>query len=387
MDYQQEVTKRLLKIKEIGRRAAEDKDLKNFKKEVFEDDGFTPKGLLTKDFLVPLLHLIQNPNKDSFAFWKLLHRWVCERNKIPLGNLSLEDITFIIQKLDSNKSKKSQTVLKKFKNFVLTNELLDKASPFITSDHVMHLASVPAFLTNEPDLTNFIDSYSRMLIKAIIFAFGIIEPIHISSGSKRTSEIGMANFPSQESIGILGRQKMLNGTKTNYKYIKDAVLEELDRAKVNHWDYSADHSSHVIKSYLNHFPTYADDKEIYDMQWSERSGISPHYHSYLCGLSFIHDLIHARESVFFGGGGEDISLEALALIIDSKNIKTIRNEFFKKDNMLMYADKTKTSVYSASANVWAMDAKRKQPIYLAISPKTLEDHDFPDFTLDYIMEL
>ena len=53
----------------------------------------------------------------------------------------------------------------------------------------------------------------------------------------------------------------------------------------------------------------------------------------------------------------------------------------------MYADKTKTSVYSASANVWAMDAKRKQPIYLAISPKTLEDHDFPDFTLDYIMEL
>ena len=35
----------------------------------------------------------------------------------------------------------------------------------------------------------------------------------------------------------------------------------------------------------------------------------------------------------------------------------------------------------------AMDAKRKQPIYLAISPKTLEEHYFPDITLDYIMEL
>ena len=91
MDYQQEVTKRLLKIKEIGIRAAEDKDLKNFKKEVFEDDGFAPKALLTKDFLVPLLHLVQNPNEDSYAFWKLLYRWVCERNKIPLDNLSLEE--------------------------------------------------------------------------------------------------------------------------------------------------------------------------------------------------------------------------------------------------------------------------------------------------------
>jgi hypothetical protein len=58
MDYQQEVTKRLLKIKEIGRRAAEDKDLKNFKKEVFEDDGFTPKGLLTISYkILTRIHL------------------------------------------------------------------------------------------------------------------------------------------------------------------------------------------------------------------------------------------------------------------------------------------------------------------------------------------
>ena len=387
MDYQQEVTKRLLKIKEIGKRAAEDKDLNNFKKEFFEDDGFAPKTLLTKDFLVPLLHLIQNPNEDSYAFWKLLHRWVCERNKTPLDNLSLEDITFIIQKLDSNKTKKSQAILEKFKNFVLTNELLDKATPFITSDPVMHLASVPAFITNEPDITCFIDSYSRMLVKSIIFAFGIIEPVHTSGGDSYRSEVDMANFPPQESIEILGRQKMLDGSKKHYKYVKDSALEEIDRAKVDLYDYGADYSSHVIKSYLNHFPTYADDKEIYDMQWSERSGISPHYHSYLLGLTFIYDLIRARDCIFFTGYDEDISLEALALIIDSKNTKTIRNEFFKKDNMLIYTDKAKTHIYAPSAEVWAKDRKRKQPIYLAISPKTLEDHNFPDFTLDYIMEL
>ena len=387
MDYQQEVTKRLLKIKEIGIRAAEDKDLKNFKKEVFEDDGFAPKTLLTKDFLVPLLHLVQNPNEDSYAFWKLLYRWVCERNKIPLDNLSLEDITFIIQKLDSNKSKKSQAILKKFKNFVLTNELLDKASPFITSDHVMHLASVPAFLTNEPDLTSFIDSYSRMLIKAIIFAFGIIEPVHASSVDKYVSEIDIAKFPSQETIGMLGQQKMLDGSKKHYRYTKDALLEEINAENAYRLEYGADYSSHVIKKYLNHFPTYADDREIFDMQWSERSGISPHYHSYLLGLTFIHDLIRARDDVLFTGGAGYITLENLALIIDSKNTKTIRNEFFKKDNMLLYFDKTKTSVISQSAEVWAKDRKRKQPIYLAISPKTLEEHDFPDITLDYIMEL
>ena len=50
-------------------------------------------------------------------------------------------------------------------------------------------------------------------------------------------------------------------------------------------------------------------------------------------------------------------------------------------------DKTKTSVFPQSAEVWAKDRKRKQPIYLAISPKTTEEHNFPDITLDYIMEL
>jgi hypothetical protein len=123
------------------------------------------------------------------------------------------------------------------------------------------------------------------------------------------------------------------------------------------------------------------------MQWSERSGISPHYHSYLLGLTFIHDLIRARDDVFFTGGAGYVSLEDLALIIDSKNTKTIRNEFFKKDNMLLYFDKTKTSVLTQSAEVWAKDRKRKQPIYLAISPKANEQHNFPDLTLDYIMEL
>ena len=123
------------------------------------------------------------------------------------------------------------------------------------------------------------------------------------------------------------------------------------------------------------------------MQWSERSGISTHYHSYLCSLSFLRDLIYARDVVFFSSASEAISLESLALIIDSKNTKTIRNEFFKKDNMLVYFDKTKTSVFPQSAEVWAKDRKRKQPIYLAISPKTTEEHNFPDITLDYIMEL
>ena len=31
----------------------------------------------------------------------------------------------------------------------------------------------------------------------------------------------MINFPSQKSIEVLGRQKMLDGSKKNYKYIKD----------------------------------------------------------------------------------------------------------------------------------------------------------------------
>ena len=82
MNYEEEVSKRLLKIKEISKRAADDKDLKNFKKEVFEENGSTPK-FTNKRFFSSPLHLVQNPNEDSFAFWKLLRDGYAKEIKLP----------------------------------------------------------------------------------------------------------------------------------------------------------------------------------------------------------------------------------------------------------------------------------------------------------------
>jgi hypothetical protein len=397
MNYQEEVTKRLIKIKELSQMAKNDKNLEAFREMAFKkrdnkheesdfDYDYELKDFLSRIFFIPLLKLIQNDSDDAMQFWKLLHRWACERNKTPTESLSLEDVTFIMKKLESTNTKQSTLVLEKFKNFILANEMLDKASPFITSDYVMNNASVPAFLTAEPDLSNFIKTYSNALLKSIIFAYGVIEPFVYSAGAY-SGKNTINDFPSNDLIKYFQKHDLIEPTKGIYKHTLDSAKEDVNNASA-YLSITADvQNNELIKKNLALFPTYKDDEHLFDLQWSERSGIVKNYRSYLLGLTFLNTLILAREKLFFNTASESIALEELALVIGSKNTKTIRNEFFKNDNQLEYFDDSKESIKCDSASAWIADVRRKQPIYKSIVPLSVEDHTFPDLTLDYIMEL
>ena len=398
MIYQEEVTKRLIKIKELSQMAADDSGLEEFREMAFlntrtvKGDGsefdydLQLKDLLSRIFFIPLLKLIQNDTDDATQFWRLLHRWACERNKTPLEHLSLEDIAFIIKKIESKKTKQSNAVLQKFKNFILANEMLDKASPFITSDYVMNNATVPAFLTAEPDLSNFIETYSSILLKSIIFSYGIVQPFAHSAGAyKANGEIN--NFPSGETIKYFQKHKLVQSDKGIYEHTLKSAEEDLRDTNIYFKQLADVQNNEAIKNTLKHFPHYSDFNQLFDMQWGQRSGMPKNFQIYLLGLTYLKELISAREKIFFNTNSESLPLEELAYIIGSKNTKTIRNEFFKKDNCLKYFDETKTSIDCDSAAAWVEDPKRKQPIYKSILPDHLDEHTFPDITLNYIMEL
>ena len=159
MHNNDEINKRLLKIKELSLLAKDDPELEIFESVIFNIDKKTKTRELKHElpwraFLVPLLHLIQNDTDSAKNFWKMLNTWFVEQ-KIPLQNLDLEDVTFILSTLDKTNSPKSQKVLEKFKAYILANDLLDEASPFITSDLIIKNKSGPAFETFNSDISEF----------------------------------------------------------------------------------------------------------------------------------------------------------------------------------------------------------------------------------------
>ena len=179
MTNQEEINNRLLKIKELAQLAKDDPELKIFESVIYKIN----KKKKTKEFkhelpwrafLVPLLHLIQNDTEAAMNFWKMLHRWFAEK-KMPSQSLDLEDISFILSTLKKANTKKSRKVLEKFNKYVLENELLDEASPFITSDLMIKNVEAPAFETFDSDISEFIKNSSYILIKGILASYGISE--------------------------------------------------------------------------------------------------------------------------------------------------------------------------------------------------------------------
>ena len=87
-------------------------------------------------------------------------------------------------------------------------------------------------------------------------------------------------------------------------------------------------------------------------------------------IVFAKKVFNAREKLFIPSSHLDIAgeknhftLEELKLLINSKNLKTIRNEFFKNDNLLKYAADSKDLILFESGQNWLHDNKRKQPLY------------------------
>lgn len=376
MSNQEDIYKRLLKIKELAQLAKDDPELEVFKRVIYKLDKKKTMRLKHelpwRSFLMPLFHLIQNETEATNNFWKLLHRWFFQK-RIPLQSLDLEDITFILSSLDKTNTKKSLKVLEKFKKFTLTNELLDEASSFITSDLMHKATNNPAFETNDADISEFIESSSYTLIKGIVASYGIEEFAKVTN---------LENFPDFDAMKILDKHKLVRVNKGIYKHIydstKDAIQQEAKEDPL-WWSIPIDYGV----SGLDQFPSMKDFDEVLDLHWSDKLMGATHFDIYLMSLDYLQKLITGRAKLFSDfTRSKYVTLEEMAYVIGSKNTKTIRNEFFKNDNKLRYFDASKNSIAIKSAQKWIKDPKRKQPIY-----EPLFDASFPDLTLDYIMEL
>jgi hypothetical protein len=380
MNNQEDINKRLLQIKELAQLAKDDPELEIFNRVIYKINKKKKTKELKyelpwRSFLMPLIHLIHNETEAANNFWKLLHRWFFQK-RTPMQSLDLEDITFILSSLDKTNTKKSLKVLEKFKKFTLTNELLDEASPFITSDLMHKATNNPAFETNDADISEFIESTSYTLIKGIIASYGIEEFAKVTN---------LENFPDFDAMKILDKHKLVRVNKGIYKHIYDSTKDALQiEAKEDPHDWS--HWSMSIAyglSGLDQFPSMKDFDEVLDLHWSDKLMGATHFDIYLMSLDYLQKLIAGRAKLFSNiNRSKYVTLEEMAYVIGSKNTKTIRNEFFKNDNKLRYFDASKNSITIKSAQKWIKDPKRKQPIY-----EPLFDTSFPDLSLDYIMEL
>lgn len=380
MSIQDEINKRLLKIKELGELAKIDQELDIFDRVIYRYDKKKKIKILKhelpwRSFLMPLIHLVQNETMAANNFWKLLHRWFMQK-RIPLQTLDLEDITFILSNLEKSNTKKSTKVLDKFKKYILANELLDEASPFITSDRLLK-GTNPAFETNNADISQFIEWSSTVLIKTIISTYGVTEIERVTD---------LEQFPDFDSMKVLNRHELVSANKKTHKHLYDSVRDVI-QAEANDI-YGDSGTPFEYGSYwgIDKFPNITNFDELFDLQYSDKTG--PTSFVYVLGLDYLQKLIISRSKLLTNtlrnkAYNRFVTLEELALVIGSKNTKTIRNEFFKEGNKLSYYDKSKkNSITLKSAQKWIKDPKRKQPIY-----ESLYDDSIPDLTLDYIMGL
>ena len=382
MSIQDEINKRLLKIKELGQLAKDDPELEIFDRVIYKHDKKKNKilkhELPWRSFLMPLIHLVQNKTWITNHFWILLHRWFMQK-RVPSQTLDIEDITFMLNNLEKNGTKKSQKVLEKFKKFILANELLDDASPFITSDPVNKYKPNPVFETTEADISEFIEYSSNIIIKTIISSFGIVEPVRAAA---------LERFPEFDAMKTLDKHALVSASKKIYKHNYESTAKWIDQEKKALSEDFPMYFESGLHWGINKLPNMSDFDEMLDMQFSNRINFAPHFDIYLMSLDYLQKLIISRSKLLTQTLRNEtynkfVTLEELALVIGSKSTKTIRNEFFKDGNKLSYYDKSKkNSITLKSAQKWIKDPKRKQPIY-----ESLYDDSIPDLTLDYIMEL
>ena len=145
--------------------------------------------------------------------------------------------------------------MEKFKKFTLVNELLDEASPFISSDLMIKGSSNPAFETNDADISEFIESSSYILLKAIISSYGIDEIERVTDTE---------NLPDFDSMKILDKHNLVKVDKKSYKDIYDSTKDwQRQEAKgiEDHWFVSTPMEFGAM-SELSKFPSMEDFDEI-----------------------------------------------------------------------------------------------------------------------------
>lgn len=340
MKFSNELSKRIIDIKKYIDTYNKDESMLNI-----ENDSDAVFGLNRKLY-VPLIGLILNNNEMTNSFWRLIYEWSSKLNNLRV-NLSSSDLITILDTLSSSKKKEDKEVLKRFKTFILTNSIIEKTSDLPREEYY-----APGFGVPIPDISNFIEDAKSLLLRLLVHNHGIME-------------YGVTNSLSYEQIQKLTKYKLLKGfnKKTYEDYSK------------SHSPYDTGYINFIntedLKNAISIFPNdYENWDEFIDLMFEQQYPSYGLADLFFQSIVFAKKVFNAREKLFIPRSHLDIAgeknhftLEELKLLINSKNIKTIRNEFFKKDNLLRYAANSKDLIVFESGQNWLHNKKRKQPLY------------------------
>ena len=383
MKYSNEVQKRLVNINKLREQALEKNWLEDwlesaFSKEMQADIQSAIKKLETKKteidgefellytlmqqnqnrkFLIPLFHLISSNDETSNLFMESLNHWFIHKHMLIKSRITPKEIVGILNILKKDKSKQGKESLESFKKFVLDSGALRNHSNFYQMLDEPVITRGPGVSLQSKYFESFSTDFAKNVFNAILHSFGLI--------FDNSNQI-----PSYEDVSALEKfgliyplnKKLFDEVVKDYLHVNTldgfakTWQQDYEAIKAFNWLPNASDlpSFHVDYLQLNRW-SYKNSKKI---------NIKRHI-AYLLSINYLLNILRARSRIY-GSLADDqipeITLEELALISDTKNIRTIRNEITKKNSILEYGS-SKNAIPRMHVDVWCVENKRKKPIY------------------------
>ena len=353
MKYSDEVTARLRDLKKINDASKESEWLKSFQENLNKGSN--------RKYLVPIFHLLNQKSAESEFFWDALHLWFKRRNPKFDLNEDPKAIINIIKSLEKDKTKQGKENLSNFKTLLINSNLLE-------NEKIRLIQSVedsilgPGFELVTKSRKKYEKEYKSLLIRLLLHAYGLLQ--------KEDLMTDVNKILSFEDLSYLGKHKLIKKiSKSDYMQQVEDIKELAFEDFYNVYDHIG--VDIAILNDLGWLPSYANE-DVFDadyiflQQAITQKKVDMHIiGAYQHAIVYLVELIKARSKILVKNESRDqsISLLELALTSNTKNLRTIRNEFFKPGNLLEYVEGRKDYITYKSATAWIKDSKRKQPIY------------------------
>ena len=354
MKYSDACITRLREIKKHYFESQKDDWVKNFEE--------AHKMERNRKFFIPILNLLLSNNKIVQTFWNALHEWYIENTPDRFSPHDPAIIINILKTLEKDDSKNGIKNLNNFKKLVINEGLLENQQLGLVKNSYSSNFG-PGFDIVNISKSQYISNYKDLVLRLVLHAYGLLrrEDI-IADPSKQVS---------YENLNFLAKHKLTKNISLK-KYDEHlSVVKEFNEQGFDYFMYDYYQPDYKLLKDISWLPTDKDYddfalgflyndymKGITDLPWEVAN-------AYTQGLLYLVELVKARSRILVKSEAHDlhISLKELALVTNTKNLKTIRNEFFKEQNLLAYSNAEKDSVTHKSAKNWVKDSKRKQPLF------------------------
>lgn len=315
-----------------------------------------------RKFFIPILNLLQSNNKDVQIFWNALHEWYIENTPNRFSPYDPIIILNILKSLEKDSSKNGIKNLKAFKNLVINEGLLENQQIGLVKN-IESSYFGPGFDIVNISKSIYIANYKELILRLVLHAFGLLRKEDILADPSKQVSFENLNYLAKHKLTKRVSRKKYD---EHLSYLTEISKEGNDYFMFDHLqpDYKLlidiswlpNNKNHI--QFLHNFLYGEYMKGISHLPWEKAN-------AYIDALVYLVELVKARSRILVKNGGNEpnISLQELALVTNTKNLKTIRNEFFKEENLLEYSNVEKDRVTLESAKKWVKDSKRKQPLF------------------------